>query len=686
MRFNSNVVLSLSSLLTKRVLNKAQSGKKAAMRTHNLVRTLPTPQYTRTSKGTDAEDSGTKSAYEDRWSHFHAFCVLVGFYTCSLVLDRDACPDRPIPVEIDTIRLYVAYMMCPTEEQLVHPDTKVPIVDVTGKSVYCTGTWQSPTNLIKFRAAMLALDTLHSELTGPEYVEKCLVCIEQTEMSSVPTGRTATRSSSNVVTHCPCDLHTDGARVRSRGSTMNAPKVKQYMAYMKNQLRTYEKRGNIQLLPSEIRRIRTALLAENSIEGLQYWTMVIMGIKLFARISELLSIRMDDFDPSLMLLENKYCHVAALVVKILGKGGNYHWLSIYADDVFPELCPIRALLLYISLSGITEGYLFPKCLDSSTESTGNAGVCTAHYSYPTFIRKMKLLLTCTLCREMGPRDIFGTHILRKTAYLFAIFGMLRQFGGEVRNLHDMLMTGIMESARHSCIMNVRYYSRDACTRYEWDRAKAVSTENDVPNWRSIHIIDTNVIRAATETSRTAQQHLSKIALVYLTQFLLFSVQVPVATAVEKAFAPKPPSATESSVDLYVKERMSSTDYDDYLKRKEHDVSYNPLAVPAVLPSVPNSTASNRTYANELRATLAGKSVPQKIRTLGSMYLQDKELSPSTFTGSYRTFYYSKVKPVGLCLALCYAGDSEAFGQRLDELPNKGKYKCCSLSNQCESTV
>jgi hypothetical protein len=209
--------------------------------------------------------------------------------------------------------------------------------------------------------------------------------------------------------------------------------------------------------------------------------MVIMGIKLFARITELLSIRLEDFDPALMLLENKSCHVAALVVRILGKGGNYHWLSVYADDEFPELCPIHALLLYISLSAITEGFLFPKCLlrffcggdDSSTESTGNAGICTVHYIYPTFIKKMKQLLTCTLCRKMGPRDIFGTHILRKTAYLFAIFGMLRQFGGQVRNVHDMLMTGIMESARHSYIsMNVRYYSRDACTRYEWDRAKA----------------------------------------------------------------------------------------------------------------------------------------------------------------------------------------------------------------------
>jgi hypothetical protein len=667
------------------------------MRTHGLVRTLPTPVYTRTLKGTDAELSGTKGSYESRWCHFHAFCVLVGFYTCSLVLDRDACPDRPIPVEPDTIRLYVQYMVCPTDQELLHPDTNRVIFDVMGKVVYCTGAWQEKGNIVKFRASMLGLDSLHSELTGPEYIQKCHSC---TTVTSRSRGGTNTRSAraartlSNVLTHSPCELHTDGARVRSRGCSMNATTVKKYLCYMKNECRNYKKKGNIQLLPSEVRRIRTALLAENSLEGLQYWTMVIMGIKLFARISELLTMKLEDFDPTLMLLESTSCFVSALVLKLLGKGGNFHWLCIFADDEFPELCPIRALLLYISLSGITSGYLFPKILpghsphestedDSSTESTGDVDESTLHYPYATFINKMKSLLTVTLRREMGDGDIFGTHILRKTAYLFAIFGMLRQFGGQVRNLHDMLMTGIMESARHACIKNVQYYSRDACTRYEWDRAKTISTENDVPDWRSIHIIEPNVIRAQTETCRTKQQHLSQIALVYLTEYLAFSVQVSVATAVEKAFFQKTQATTETSADLYVKEKMSATDYQDYLLKKKDDVFSNPPAVPGVPPSVPTPTVTNRTYENEQRKILRGKSVVDKIRILGSMYESDKVRVPATFTASYRAFFYSKVKPVALCLSMCFKGDIESFGQRLDVLNNKGTYSCCSTTHHCK---
>ena len=99
----------LSDFLTKEVRAKSVLGKIEAMRTHNLVRTLATPIFTRTTKGTDAEASGTKSMYKNRWEHFHSFCCLVGFYTCSLLLDHEACPDRPIPVETDMIHLYIAY-------------------------------------------------------------------------------------------------------------------------------------------------------------------------------------------------------------------------------------------------------------------------------------------------------------------------------------------------------------------------------------------------------------------------------------------------------------------------------------------------------------------------------------------------------------------------------------------------
>jgi hypothetical protein len=426
--------------------------------------------------------------------------------------------------------------------------------------------------------------------------------------------------------------------------------------------------------------------------------MVIMGIKLFLRISELLSIKIEDFDPSLMLLESTTCHVSALAVLIKSKGGDYHWLSMYCDDEYPELCPIRALLLYISLSGIKEGYIFPKILpafrdvatydESSTEPTGNDDESTLHYPYAAFISKMKFLLTVIIRREKCPTDIFGTHILRKTAYLFAIFGMLRQHSAQVQNLHDLLMVGIMESARHACIKNVRYYSQDASTRYEWDMAKRIRTEDEVPTWRSIHILNPNATRAQTITSRTEQQDLWNISMVYLTKFLRFPVDVPVHDAVDRAFAKKP-AATESSADLFLRERLTPPDYQAYLSRKTSEAGYNPPVGPSVpsVPSVLPSTSVVRIYDNPLRRTLAKQDNFHKIQTFDSMFQLDKDRGTGTFIGAYKKLYYQKVKPVALCLALCYHGDVAKFSIDLGDvvLPNKGKYVCCSNTHHCLST-
>jgi hypothetical protein len=196
-----------------------------------------------------------------------------------------------------------------------------------------------------------------------------------------------------------------------------------------------------------------------------------------------------------------------------------------------------------------------------------------------------------------------------------------------------------------------------------------------------------VIRAATETSRTLQQHLSKIALIYLNDFLGFSVQVPVADAVEKAFFFKPPAVMESMADLHVRERLSPGDYQDYLEKKKLDFGNNPpvgQGVPASVPS-PAVESSNLSYQNPLRPTLALKTKIQKIRILSSMYESDKLRQPCTFTTSYRALYYTKVKPVGRCLALCFQGDIELFDQKLDQLPIKGTYKCCSDSHHCKES-
>jgi hypothetical protein len=66
-------------------------------------------------------------------------------------------------------------------------------------------------------------------------------------------------------TYTPCDRHTEGACVRTKGNVTSCKEFLQYHKGMKELLKEYAKKGNIQLLPSQVHKIRIILLAENSL-------------------------------------------------------------------------------------------------------------------------------------------------------------------------------------------------------------------------------------------------------------------------------------------------------------------------------------------------------------------------------------------------------------------------------------
>ena len=92
-------------------------------------------------------------------------------------------------------------------------------------------------------------------------MEKCKECSLNTLRTS--SRGTRSRTGTNVITHSPCDLHTDGTCVRSKGCAVNAPKVKLFLASALNRLKDYKKKGSIQLLPSEVRRIQDPYCASS---------------------------------------------------------------------------------------------------------------------------------------------------------------------------------------------------------------------------------------------------------------------------------------------------------------------------------------------------------------------------------------------------------------------------------------
>ena len=125
-----------------------------------------------------------------------------------------------------------------------------------------------------------------------------------------------------------------------------------------------------------------------------------------------------------------------MAVQVQGKTDNHPVvLMLYRDDDVPSLCIIRQLLSWISYSGYERGPLFPI-------SPGTM----VSVPYKRFLASAKAI-AIKVTNRSGP---FGTHFLRKTAWLLAVWG-----GGQ-----DV---DIMEASRHKTLKQAKIYKQDAGT-------------------------------------------------------------------------------------------------------------------------------------------------------------------------------------------------------------------------------
>ena len=122
----------------------------------------------------------------------------------------------------------------------------------------------------------------------------------------------------------------------------------------------YKEKGSSQLLPSDLRLLRSRLLSTCSMVDLQMWVVIIVATKLGLRHDEYHELHSDHFLPGFFEIPDSDDRIDALAVKVFGKS-DASWISLklHADHIYPELCPVRALLVYMHLSGMKGGYLFP---------------------------------------------------------------------------------------------------------------------------------------------------------------------------------------------------------------------------------------------------------------------------------------------------------------------------------------
>jgi hypothetical protein len=651
------------------------------------------------------------------------FCLLVRCDQSSLLLSRDVCPDMPPPIVPSTLCAFLSYKILKTGEFVTHHLTGTTVADYHGDLIRADGGWNCSTNLEAATSAIKRLCNLYPSLLGEgvPYQAACPLCISRySQQQNDPTTRT---SVPQPCTQCSV-LHGQTAQIIPKGCVLNDEGVKQHIQMLKIQMKDHVRRGCIQLMPSDVRHIRDHLLHLRpgerciSLNNLQIYCMFLVGINLFLRSEELLKLQFSDFVPDYTYFQGERMKIQCLVFQVQGKSDHQlQYLRLWANNSHPELCPVIHLLIYIAMSGRTEGFLFP-----STDNANNI------FDYSKFLDIVKRLCV-DICGYDEQIRRFGTHILRKTAYLFAIFGTLTQHGA-INFTHQngfcgVTLTDIMASARHKSNQNAATYAQDCVTTYHSiNLAGACSsrqTANRYMEWNPIHshtllalerstpgslfvgkslqfcakwfyetklrlTTATSVLSAVTSaansvslTQQSTQNALQKLQAMMLAKF------TPEEVAVADVYLQQ--IATQNVIDSNTSTPSSNSETaaQEILPIQQDQ---QPQTAIARTPSRPAKKQRIHHYGNvDLEFRLAGTWDNFDLTTQVERLVHCYTIPSKELTNAAKSFVSLTAAPIARCVEQCYKKDIPKFLIHLSDLgitnikKGKGKYAC----TQCPSS-
>ena len=277
----------------------------------------------------------------------------------------------------------------------------------------------------------------------------------------------------------------------------------------------YESKSAIILLPGELRDIRTHLLSHNDSYHLMLWTIIIVGVKLFLRCEEAIELTVEQFVMEYFQVDADA--VVGLCAKIKGKrDAKWGHFMLWHDSECPEFSASSAVLVWLHVSGIKSGRLFPKREDLDLRRSHN----DEHLQYPSFLAHLKHLLHTVAGRDVNKMstDITGTHVLRKTGFLLAYWGLDRKSDG--KTLFEMDEASILLSARHQNIASTGTYLSDSGTlKGLVDREREDKDRHKVGKWESTHMEHLNMYASIRVNSAKYRKPLPELADWYVGQVL-----------------------------------------------------------------------------------------------------------------------------------------------------------------------
>ena len=389
----------------------------------------------------------TISLYRSKVRMFIKFCMLIGDAESTLIF-LDNSPAKCPSANSRTVALFLRWKVFEKGTLLLDLDNTSTVKDVNGEDMKNVGDWNENNSINQFLSAVTTFHVQNDQSGG--YLDVCSDCLREWSSNSSSIG---------------CMQHAYKRKIIRGGNPRNSKEVKQMLGIVNKETENHVVRGAYQLIPIEMRAIRKMLLSTNKIEDLQCWVMILISVKLYLRAEEVCTIRLDHFLKEWFVIDEVSNKVKALALKIKGKTDE-DWLRffIYRSDDCPEFCAMRHLLVYLHCCNIEgdSGWLFP-----------NLRCRQNHVSYASFLRVMKTRFTHLLNRRLP----LTCHSLRKTGYLFAIWG-------------DARIEVIRIDARHTCLQTSLSYEQDAVSMLAY--AQVQSDENakfEVPRYKAVRIIN-----------------------------------------------------------------------------------------------------------------------------------------------------------------------------------------------------
>lgn len=403
-------------------------------------------------------------------------------------------------------------------------NTNEPVVDRHGKPMICVGIWKAASTAVNFKSALSKV-CAHYDTTKGDFYTPCAAC----------------QSLSGTNPNPGCTIHSAHGRpqLAYSGCVTHSEEFKKEMSKIEEYIVDhYEERSTFQLVPKMLRAIRNACLASNDLYSLMIWTLIIVGIKLFARIDEVMQLKVEDLPHEFFFVKDG--NVEALATKIKGKcDTKVHTMALWDDKECPEFSPSRALMVWLAVSGIESGYIFPtrSFLQGGLVGKQPAG---KHAAYTSLLEHIKNLVlnTCEIPEDMMLNLFIGTHLLRKTAYLIAMWGL--QFRAS-----DVDMANVGESARHKDVGSMARYLRDSCTSEELRKRACPDDESQfVGAWKPIHISTHIHWKAMSADLQPHTKSLPELSRWYVREVMGVRDGLPIAAMYEKVCSFEPSKSAQ----------------------------------------------------------------------------------------------------------------------------------------------